>query len=197
MRAKQFSAFDKMSIKEFIIKNILFSKSVIQHRPGINITTSSRKWGKSPAGKRIIYLFDEIITSLQEATIKKIGIERSQSLWYSIGKDVGLRYVGDAKISIPDFLKPDVIKHIFSLVNGPGNSPFSESISYDAKKKEFESTGKNSAYCRQTKLGSSYAGLTAGILSAILKKDIDAQALCTDCPSCRIRANKNTLLLQF
>ncbi len=177
-------------IRRYWFDKLLAPRVVVIDRPGILINKIISKFGKEGVKTRIIYHFEDIPVNLYLETVKKLGKEKTDDLWYKIGKDMAIRYLlfnKDKKI--PKIVLPLVIKHIFNTFNSAGMS-FAEKIHYNPKRKLLLTKGKNCVMCRKTKSGYFPAGIASGILSSLFKENIEAEPLCGNCPkNCKIIAN--------
>jgi len=179
-----------IDIKKYILSKLILPKTLIIDRPGIIINKTTRRYGKESVRTRIIYHFEDIAINLYSEVLKKLGKEKADFLWYKIGKEAGTRYFLFVKRrKMPSLLMPLIIKHIFRTFDAAGMS-FARDIFYNKKKKFLVTNGRNCAICRKTKSGDVMAGITSGILSSLLKENIEAEVRCTSCPDkCKIVAS--------
>lgn len=180
----------KESIWDYWISKLLFPKTFLIDKPGIIISKISSKYGNKENKRRMVFFFEETLSYLQKETLKKIGKERTEDLWYKIGKDFGVRYLflSEAK-KPPRFLLPNIINYIF---DGFKNSGFSiaETIKFNSKTESLILEGKDNAICRKSNIGGYSAGIISAFLSFLCGKNIEAKTECVSCPSfCKLIAN--------
>jgi hypothetical protein len=170
-------------------KDILFTKKVI-HKPGLIINKILGLFGQTKSAHRTIFYFEKAIVQLQLDTIKKLGIARTRELYYKIGKEVGMQYMTLANVkTIPNFLIPKIIEHMCKGFRSGGCSG-ATSFSYNKNKKTLILKGSDNIICRKTTLGDFFAGITAGILTILFKRNYGAEIGCVDCPKhCKIFAS--------
>lgn len=83
----------KKGIRDYVVDNLIFPKALIIDQPGLVYSLLAKGyWGKKEK-RRVVFIFEELISFLQLETIKKIGLENSSLLWYRIGKDIAFRYL--------------------------------------------------------------------------------------------------------
>src|SRR3989339_712150 len=101
------------SIKQYIFEKLFYPKVVIINEPGMIINYSSKKYGHFNKFKRNLLYFEEIISKIQIETIRRHGIDKNRTLWYKIGKDLGIRYilVGGGK-PVSKIILPEIIEYI-------------------------------------------------------------------------------------
>jgi hypothetical protein len=160
-------------------------------RPGIIYNVISKRYGRGNSKKRIVFHFEDIIANLQLETIKELGKEKTEELWYKIGKDVGTRYMLLSKAKKPpSFLMPTIIDYMFSSLRGGGLSS-AKKVFFNNKSKSLVLTGKNNNHCRKSKEHSLFTGGISAILSCLLGTNVEAEAKCGKCPdNCKILVNK-------
>ena len=86
------------NIQKYLFNKLFFPKVVIIDKPGIIINKTIGKFGKEGTKTRVIYIFEDIYSELQLETIKDLGKDKTDLLWYKIGKDVIIRYFFLAKM---------------------------------------------------------------------------------------------------
>ena len=161
--------------RNYILNKLFFPKVAVIDKPGVIISKTSRKYGKKDSMKRIVFYFEDIISSLQLETIKELGKEKTSELWYKIGKAAGTRYLLLSKAKQPpSFLLPSIIEYIFSNLEANGMSVCNKII-FNSKNDSLILIGKNNIIWRKTKDGSLFSGLVSGILSFLLKRNIEAE----------------------
>jgi len=177
-------------VRKYLFDKLFFPKVAIIDRPGIIINKTVSKFGKEGVKTRVIYHFEDIPVNLYLETVKKLGKEKTDDLWYKIGKDIAVRYLLFAKIKkIPKALLPLVIEHMFNTINSTGFT-FGEKVNYNLKGKSLITHGKDCVICRKTKSGYFPAGIASGVLSFLLRENIEAEPHCNDCPkNCKIIAS--------
>jgi len=178
------------NIRDYIFNKLIFPKVLIVDKPGIIINKSISKFGKEKARTRVVYHFEDIAVNLYLESIKKLGREKTDDLWYKIGKDGATRYLFSLrKKIIQEKLSKLILDQVFNTICGTGMT-FAERFNYNLKEKSFTSEGRNCIICNKTKSSAFMAGIVSGILSSILKKNIEAESRCIDCPNkCKIIAN--------
>jgi hypothetical protein len=139
-----------VDIKRYVFDKLIFPKTFIVDKPGIIMNKTASKFNKEEILTRVIYTFEDLYSNLYLETVKKLGKEKTNLLWYKIGKDISTRYMLFMSANkIPKSLLPNVIEHIFDTFNSAGFS-FAEKIKFEPDKKEFSSLGKNCIICRKT-----------------------------------------------
>lgn len=179
-----------MDFKGYFFDKLIFPKVVIIDKPGIIISKTIGRFSKREINTRAIYYPENIGIDLYINTKRKIGIEKTDELWYKIGKDTATRRLSFlGKSEIPNILIPSIVEHIFKIFYSIGMG-FAKNIDYNHKKQSFVATGENCMICNETKSGHNMAGLVSGVLSFLLNKNIEAEVNCIDCPkNCKIIAN--------
>jgi len=182
----------KKTIRDYLFNKLFFPKVVRINRPGIIYNYVNTRFGGLGAKKRTIWHFEDIVVNLQLETIKELGEEKTQELFYKIGKDVATSYMllSKTKKTASLFL-PSIINYIFKTMVVGGFS-VAEDIKYDHKKKSLILKGSNNMVCRKSRISSTTSGLVSGFISFLVEENIEAKAKCQKCPeSCFIVANKN------
>lgn len=173
--------------KNFIFRELIFPKTLVLDYPGIIINKTVRKFGKGSIKTRTSYYFEDIYSELYNDSLKKIGQERVDLLWYKIGKDSSLRYLsflGENKFS--DSVMELVLAHCLNSIKSAGFSFIGE-FSYDSKSRSLEILGEKNIICRKTGSGALVAGIVAGIMTYFQNENFEAEAFCDKCPgSCRV-----------
>ncbi|MCW8966814.1 MAG: hypothetical protein OQK82_09055 [Candidatus Pacearchaeota archaeon] len=174
----------------FILEKFIFPKILIINNPGIIINKTVSRFGKTYRKTRVIYNFEEIAVELYKKTVNKIGKEKTDDLWYKIGKDGITRYFLFANMpKISEYKSKLLIECMFSTLFNAGMT-FCKNINYDFNKKSLITKGDKNVICSKTHSGSLVAGYISGILSSILKKNIETKILCNNCPSeCKFLAH--------
>ncbi|MBN1156744.1 hypothetical protein JXA85_03950 [Candidatus Woesearchaeota archaeon] len=179
-------------IKSYILNKLFFPRIVINDEPGIMISKTISRYSKKVTKKRLIYDFEDIIVGLQNATKERIGFERTNKLWYEIGKDVGTGHILlSGKKEVPNFILAQVVEFVFNVLCSSGMSA-AKKIEFNRKENKIELAGEENLFCRKTKINGFHAGVVCGILSALVGKNTEAETLCSKCPAgCRIVAEEN------
>ncbi|MBT3721733.1 hypothetical protein HN789_06295 [archaeon] len=174
-------------IKDYFLNKLFFPKVALIETPGIILSKTTRKYSKHSSLKRIIFDFENIIIEIYKTTTKKIGKKKTSKLWYEIGKDVGTMYFSFSKNKkIPKSLIPNILEYIIKNLQVSGGSGLN-TFKFDMKNKTLMLSGKSNAYCRKTADASMTAGLMSGIFSFFMEENIEANALCKNCPdNCKI-----------
>lgn len=178
-------------IISYTMNKLFFPKKIVIDKPGIIINELSRRYGGVKSRRRTVFFFEDPGANLQVKTTKELGKDNAAELWYKIGKNVGTRYMLLANPKkMPSFLLPQTIDYIFNALKSAGFSIF-EKINYNYKKKSLVLEGKDNIICRKSKEGEVFAGITSGVLSFLLRENIEAKMYCKNCPNyCKIVANK-------
>ncbi|MBS3087394.1 hypothetical protein J4226_02255 [Candidatus Pacearchaeota archaeon] len=169
------------NFKKFILRELIFPKTLIVDYPGVIINNTIRRFGKGNVRTRTSYYFEDIYSNLYLDSLREMGKEEADLLWYKIGKDSSLRYLlflGDNKFS--DNIVGLVLEHCLNTIRSTGFS-FSGSFSYDSKKKFLKISGGKNVICRKTGSGSLVAGIVAGIMTYFQRENFEAEAFCGDC----------------
>lgn len=169
------------NLRDFIFGKMFFPKVAVIDKPGIIISKSSSKYGGRESKRRNVWIFEDTLANLQLETIKEIGKEKTDELWYKIGKDASTRYLLLAKVKkVPDFLFPLIIEYIFNNLRTAGLSA-AEKIEY--KKDAVTLRGKDNVICRKSNVGSLMSGVVSGIVSCLKGYNIEADSICNNCPN--------------
>jgi hypothetical protein len=173
-------------IKHFFYEKLLFPEILVISNPGIIYNKSVSKFGKEKTRTRVAWFFESIYADLYKDTIKK---KKTEELWYKIGKDLTLRYCLFSNQKKLQQVDPEIIlEFLFNNYKSSGFS-FAEKLLFNEKK--LKVTGKNNLLCRKYKNGSLMSGVVSGTISYILGENIEAKALCKNCPkNCHIIASK-------
>lgn len=176
--------------RDYILDKFFFPKTVVIDKPGIIISKNINHFTRKESKIRIFYTFEEFYVSLYKDTLKKIGKERTDKLWYIVGKDVGTRYfLFKDNSKIPLGLVKIVLEKIQTIFNGLGMGGF-ENLEKDFEKGEFIFSGKNNIICRKIGYSPLMAGIASGVMSFILGKNIESKYACVSCPhGCKIILN--------
>ncbi|MBU0758208.1 MAG: hypothetical protein KKF44_09125 [Nanoarchaeota archaeon] len=170
------------NIRITIFKKLFFPKTVLIDSPGLITSKTNKRFSSKEKHKRIIFDFEDVIADLYNDTVRAFGHKKTEELWYKVGKDVGTAYMSfSGKLNIPAFLIPTTLNIIFDILKTSGASGFDE-IKYNAKTRNLILSGSDNGYCRKTQSSSMAAGLVSGILSYLLKQNIEAEGKCKDCP---------------
>ncbi len=173
--------------KRYILRDLIFPKTLVVMHPGLIVNRTVRKFGKGDMKTRTSYYFEDIYSSLYLDSEKKMGRDRADLLWYKIGKDSSLRYLSFLGCSdFSDKIIRLVLEHCFNSIKSTGFS-FAHRFSYDADKKFLEVFGKESVICRKTGSGALVAGVVAGVMTHFQNENFEAEATCGECPgSCGV-----------
>ncbi|MDA3836522.1 MAG: hypothetical protein PF542_02775 [Nanoarchaeota archaeon] len=169
-------------VKKFVMKKLFFSKILDVDSPGIIYNKVNSKYSNfKTSKKRIVFYFEDLFSGLQDSTIEKLGYEKSHDLWYKIGKDLGLSYVSFPPIKeITKKKIPEVIDYFFQFFVGGGCT-----AAASVEHLEFGGVrliGKDNVICRRNGFSSFIAGVCAGILTFMHKKNFDSDVYCKNCP---------------
>jgi len=176
-------------VSRFVFSTLFFPKKVLIDRPGIIVNKIMQKYSGLNSQHRAVFFFEEIMSGLQNESIKKLGRDKAKALWYKTGKDVAARYLvlGNAK-KMPSFLQKITIEYVLSGFRAAGQT-FALKTNFNSSDKSFVVTGNNNLVCRKTNLGDFSSGLVSGIVSFFTGENIEAETIC-NCPNCKIIANK-------
>ncbi len=179
-----------MDIKEFLLKKLFFPRVITLDRPGIIISKTLSRSGSEMYRRRNVWHFESIAARLQMDLAERIGKENASSVWYRIGKDGTTRYLllADARPP-PKLLVPAFVKYVFQLFYTSGMG-FCRDMHFSNKTSVLKLKGYDNIVCRKSQLPSYFAGVASGVMSFLLKKNIEADARCGSCPGeCVIIAN--------
>ncbi|NPE26664.1 hypothetical protein HNV12_01515 [Methanococcoides sp. SA1] len=166
-------------IRKHILENLFFPKKVVIDRPGVIINQIARRYSKIRVRHRIIFFFEDIVARVQLKTLEEIGAEKTNELWYKIGKDFGVRYLLLANAKRPPvFLTDDVLNYMLAGFRSGGFS-VAENIFHDEKNKSLILEGGNNLFCRKSGIGACSSGLISAIFSFLHGENIEG--LMTDC----------------
>jgi hypothetical protein len=171
-----------MDIKKYIFKKLIFPKVFVIDKPGLIYSKNFSFISHRAYNVRVVYTFEDAYVNLYFDTVKKIGVEKTNELWYKIGKDVATRYLLLNKGDFPLSKIPEAIKHFQEVFNGVGMS-FLENVEYNLEKKIFIFWGENNVICRKIGNASLMAGIISGLISFILKENLEAESFCEVCPN--------------
>lgn len=179
------------NIREFILKKFIFPKVLIIDNPGIIISKSFSRYSKKEVNRRIIYYFEDTIVDLQSKTLRELGKQKTEELWYKIGKDIGVEFLSSINMKkIPSWLLNNIIKYTFESLGNTG-ATVTQKITYK-KEGRLILQGTDNIVCRKNSLPALSLGLVGGIMSQLLKTNVEAKTYCKDCPkTCLIIADKN------
>lgn len=168
------------NLKDFLFRKLFAPQVIIINQPGVIISKTTQKYGKSSSKRRMLFVFEDVCVAIQNALIKKTGETNTSSFYYKMGKDVGFYYMilsGTKKIS--SFLVETVIKYIFYTLSTVGQT-FGEQVTIDVKKKYLCLKGYDNIISRKTKNISFFAGFSSGIFSYLLNENIEAKIITSD-----------------
>jgi hypothetical protein len=179
------------NVRNFLFNKLFFPKAVIINKPGVIYSYVDRKFGSPVSKRRMIYFFEDTFVNLQVRTIKKLGLKKTQLIYYQLSKKQVARYLLIANLKKPpSFLVAPIIKYIMKIYRSAGASA-AEKVSYNHKKKILVLEGSNNLFCRKSKIGEYLAGGASIIVSFLTGENIEAKSECEKCPQkCRIVANK-------
>jgi len=108
-----------MDIKKHFFKKFVFPKILVLDKPGLIISRNFNNLNKEAHNMRIVYSFEDFYVNLYFDTLKKLGEEKTNELWYKMGKDLGIRYfLFNGLVDFP-FFKINLAKTYFVLPNPP------------------------------------------------------------------------------
>ena len=164
------------NIRDYLFNKLFFPKVVVIDKPGIIYSETSKKYGKTKSKKRQVWFFEDVIAHLQLETAKKFGNKRASEIWYEIGKNIGARLLlfgGPKKVS--SFFLPSIINYVFNSLRSGGLS-LAETIEFNPANKSLILTGKDNIISRKSNNPHFFAGIVSGILSILLRENIEAEA---------------------
>lgn len=170
----------------------LFSPGIINiTKPGLILQNNPGVFSNKKFISRSIYVFEENFIDLYLDTLSEIGLESCNDLWYEIGKDISYRFfLNYQSMKINKFNIEKILRFFCNHFCAVGMS-CCEHVDFDFKKEKFVFTGDNSVICRRFNNGSYNAGVLSGLMSFLLKKNIEADFFCEDCPNgCAIIVDK-------
>jgi hypothetical protein len=164
-----------LDTKKYNFKKLYFSQFVIINNPGIIISKSFNFVNNLGRKIRVVYTFEKIYVDLYFNTLQKIGKEKTDELWYRVGKDISIRYLLMNKkfFSLSKFEK--IIKH-FQEIFRWGGLDFLENLNYDLNKKYFEFSCNNNLFCKKIGNFSFMEGFASGLISFILRENLEAES---------------------
>lgn len=179
------------SLGNYFFEKLVFPKVYLIDSPGIIITKYSKHYGKDKM-QRSVFHFEDILAGVQIKTIKKFGKDKSNSLWYTIGKNTAFQYFSMSKTKkVPSILLPSILEYIFTVFRSVG-ATMAEKISFDKSNDSLVLFGSNNAFCRKSGEANLFAGAVSGFYSLLLGENIEAVPQCSDCPNgCKIVAKKS------
>lgn len=180
------------NLREEILKHLFFSRVSLIDRPGILINRFYIGFGLLELKRRMTYFFEDPLVDLHIEIGKKIGERNSGKLFYEIGKDCGTVFAAQM---FPKKLPKNIIFMFFSKILERFRFlgyTITEIIEFDKPNLRIMLRGKDNLICRKCGNGHIFAGVLAGLLSEMLKENIEAEKTrCSyDDMFCEIRIDK-------
>lgn len=165
------------SFKSYFFNRFLLPKVIIHNEPGRIISKTSQRYGRKSSQIRVMYAFEDNCVDLQTASIKKLGIKKSEEMWYKIGKSFVTRHLNfSGKKKIPKLFQEEIVRFILGAFHSSGLS-LAQNIRFDRNKMEIELHGNNNSVCRKNGMGDIFAGIISGLSSFVFDRNIEADML--------------------
>lgn len=179
-------------MKKYNFERLFRSGIVNITKPGLILQNNPGIFGNKKFVSRSIYVFEENFVKLYLDTLAEIGFESCSDLWYEIGKDISFRFfLNYQNIKINKFSVEKILRFFCNHFCAVGMS-CCEHVDFDFKKERFIFTGDNSVLCRKFNNGAYNAGVLSGLMSFLLKKNIEGDFFCEDCPKgCKIIVDRD------
>jgi len=164
-------------IKYYFFSKMFFSKRVIIDKPGVIINKLSRKYGGDKSQHRVVYFFEDVYVDLQLKTIDKIGKEKTDMMYYEIGKDYMQRYFLFSKAKKPpSFLTSSILRYMLLGFRSSGFS-VAKNTKYNNDKRWLMVNGEDNIICRKSGVCSYAAGVMSAVMSFLHGKNIEAESI--------------------
>jgi len=169
------------TIKEYIFKKLFFLKLLDVDKPGVIYGKTNHFYSNLRINKRMVFCFEDFLSDLQKYTSSVIGMEKSSSLWYELGRDFGIKQINYAHIkNLDEKNKVEAVKYFFKIFNGSGATCL-DRVKYLPYSKIFQTFGKSNIICRKSGDPSFFEGITSGILSSIFGIEYETKYSCDLC----------------
>jgi len=164
-----------MDIKKHFFKKFVFPKILVLDKPGLIISRNFNNLNKEAHNMRIVYSFEDFYVNLYFDTLKKLGEEKTNELWYNMGKDLGIRYfLFNGLVDFPFFKINLALKYFQGMFTMIGMG-FCKNLNYDIKKGNYVFWGNNNIISRKTQNLSYIEGIMAGVISFITNENFEAR----------------------
>ena len=170
-------------IRKYVLERLHFPKLVVFDKPGMILHKKKPFFGGKEVVTRTIFVFEEVYSDLFINTLKEIGVHKASELWYRIGKEVALRYLGfynGFRRNESNIKK--MLNYFSKHFSGAGMSAF-DNYNCDFDKGKFYFSGSNSVICRNFFNASYLAGALSGMITFLFQKNVEAEYFCKDCPN--------------
>lgn len=153
--------------------NFLLKKLLVD-TPGMIVYNDNGVFGGNNVKMRMAFMFEESIRKLYHDTIKKIGQDNTDMLWYKAGKDVAFRYFSKHR-NLRNII---ISKKAFIKELGGFSSFFMGMNFFNKMDVEFEK-GRFTFYLKDIHIKKEFhypflSGIVSGFLSYSLNKNIEA-----------------------
>lgn len=165
------------TFKSYFFNRFLLPKVIIHNEPGRIISKTTQRYGRKSSRIRVMYAFEDNCVDLQLASSKKLGLKKSEEMWYKIGKSFVTRHLNfSGKKKIPKLFQEEIVRFILGAFHSSGLS-LAQNIRFDKRKMEMELHGNNNSVCRKNGMGDIFAGIISGLSSFVFDKNIEADML--------------------
>lgn len=177
------------NLHRYVFDEFIFLKALRMDNPGVIINKSAVYFG-SGVNSRIVFIFEDMIVELYRRTVDKIGKEKTNELFYKIGKDIGTRYfLFSNKRKFSNNIQLVVLEHIFSILSGIGLSFAKETIP-GSNEDAFAVSGSDPLFLKKIKDGSFLSGIFSGILSFVYSENIESECFSSNYERCKFFASR-------
>ncbi|MBT4647770.1 hypothetical protein HN827_03365 [archaeon] len=167
-----------MSPKKYLLRNLFFPKIIKIDYPGIIISKTTRKFSFKEKTRRQIYIFEDIISDLQNNTINSLGENNAKKIWGEIGTSLGKFYVSKSRIKpVPKIILEESIKYILKVFSTGGATCMTKfSVSKNAE--IIKLNGSGNIVCRKTGINEFRVCFGKEILEAMTGYNYATEGIC-------------------
>ncbi|MBN2422325.1 hypothetical protein JXB41_03795 [Candidatus Woesearchaeota archaeon] len=182
-----------ISLKEKIINKLFYTNTVVIDKPGILIHKFYVGFGLFEIKRRMAYFFEDPLVDIHINVEKKLGKKKTEEIFYKIGKDIGVKFISQMfNRKMPKAICFTFFERVLEKFSFLGYS-ITDIVKFDKKNLHIVLRGKDNIICRKCGIGHIYSGLLSGILSSLLKENIEAKKTkcCFNSDYCEIVIDKN------
>ena len=164
-----------MDIKKHFFRKFIFPKVLIIDKPGLIVSKNFNNLNSRAHNMRIVYNFEDFYVNLYFDTLKNLGKEKTDNLWYRMGKDLGIRYFLFNGLTNFPFSKVTLALKYFQAMFIMIGMGFCKNLNYDISNKKYVFWGNNNIITRKTLNTSYMEGILAGVISFITKENMESR----------------------
>ncbi len=164
-----------MDIKKHFFRKFVFPRILIIDRPGLIVSKNFNNLNSRAHKMRVVYNFEDFYVNLYFDTLKKLGKEKTEKMWYKMGKDLGIRYFLFNGLTSFPFSKVTLALKYFQAMFIMIGMGFCKNLNYNISTKKYIFWGNNNIITRKTKNTSYIEGILAGVLSFITKENLESK----------------------